>query len=89
VSSAFPKFEPLHCKPDEHKAKKSFSFGIPFSFWTFAKRKGNKDFQDSFCKKPPLVKALPLAREFLHLTKLVRPAGTFCWMRNNKYFIYT
>jgi len=43
----------LHFKPDEHKAKKSFSFGIPFSFWTFAKRKGNKDFQGSFCKKQP------------------------------------
>ena len=43
----------MHFKPDEHKAKKSFSFGIPFSFWTFAKRKGNKDFQGSFCKKQP------------------------------------
>jgi len=28
-----------------------------FLFWIFAKRKGNKNFQDSFCKKQPLVKA--------------------------------
>jgi len=55
VSSAFPKFEPLDFKPDEHKAKKSFSFGIPFSFWTFAKRKVILDSFSSARKKVRIV----------------------------------